>query len=42
MQMCTHYFRGHIEKKGGKEKMREGERLGGGGGREVEREREGE
>ena len=33
MQMCTHYFSGHIEEKGGKK--------GGGGGREVERGREG-
>ena len=36
--MCTYYFRGHIGKKGGKEKKREGERLG---GREGERGREG-
>ena len=31
MQIRTYYCRGHIEKKGGKETKREGERLGGGG-----------
>ena len=42
LQMCTHYFRGHTEKKGGRgreeERGREGEwgreERGGGGGRE--------